>query len=310
MSRDGHGQLRLDTAVRQGARRLAEAGLPSPRVDAEVLAAHVSALSRPALQAALLTGTVLSEDAGSQLRALVDRRAGGQPLQHLTGWAGFRRLSLAVGPGVFVPRPETELLAGWAIAAVCAAGPPDGRGTTVLDVGTGTGAIAAAVADEAPGARVLAIELDPVAHGWAARNLAGTGVELLAGDGTQLDARHPELAGQLDVLVANPPYIPLDAWESVPVDVRDHDPGMALWGGADGLAVITALVAAAGRLLRPGGIVGIEHADVQGGAVIDLLAGTGRFRDTRDHRDLAGRPRYTTACLSPPRAVASGTIQP
>ena len=305
----------LAAAVRAAAERLAGAGVGSPRVDAELLAAHVTGRTRSALTAAVLTGAVLTRGEDDALGVLVDRRARREPLQHLTGTAGFRRLDLAVGPGVFVPRPETELLAGWAIdAAVAAAGPPDGAGVVVVDLCTGSGAIAAAVADEVPDARVLAVELDPDAHAWAVRNLTGSEVELLLADATTLDRDRPDLVGLVDVVVANPPYIPLDAWESVAPEVRDHDPALALWGGEDGLDVVRGVAACAGRLLRAGGHLGVEHADAQGSALPALLAATGAWTGIRDHEDLAGRSRWTTARRGPsapgaPGAAGSGSMR-
>lgn len=293
------GGLPLGPAVRSAADRLGDAGVGSPRVDAELLAAHATGRTRSALSAALLAGAVLTPDQAAVLDALVARRAAREPLQHLTGTAGFRRLDLAVGPGVFVPRPETELLAGWAIGVATGDGSTAADGVTVVDLCTGSGAIAAAVADEVPGARVLAVELDPPAHAWAVRNLTGTGVELLLGDATTLDRDRPELVGLVDVVVANPPYIPLDAWESVAPEVRDHDPAPALWGGEDGLDVVRGVAACAARLLRAGGHVGVEHADAQGSAVPDLLAATGAWVGIRDHEDLSGRSRWTTARRAP-----------
>ena len=219
----------------------------------------------------------------------IARRAAREPLQHLTGTAYFRHVSLAVGPGVFVPRPETELLAGWAIEATLGLEAP-----VVVDLCTGSGAIARAVADEAPHATVHAIELDPAAHAWAERNLAGTGIDLRRGD---LATAFPELDGTVDVVVCNPPYIPLEAWESVAAEARDHDPHLALFSGADGLDAIRALEQRAAELLRAGGVVGAEHADVQGGSAPAVFAAAGRWADVRDHRDLAGRPRFVTARL-------------
>jgi release factor glutamine methyltransferase len=165
----------------------------------------------------------------------------------------------------------------------------------VVDLCTGSGAIAKAVADEVPEARVHAVELDEAAYRWAERNLAGTGVDLRHGDlGTAFD----ELLGTVDVVVCNPPYVPLEAWESVAVEARDHDPHLALFSGQDGLEAIRLLEARAAELLRPGGVLGFEHADVQGEAAPAVLAGTGRWAELRDHTDLAGRPRYTTARLA------------
>jgi len=268
-------------------RRLAEAGVPSPEYDAAELLAKVLGTSRARLFGidTVPPGRLVEFD------MLVDRRAQREPLQHLTGVAHFRHVTLAVGPGVFVPRPETELLAGWAIEAAGTRDRP-----VVLDLGTGSGAIAAAVADEVPDARVHALELDQRAHQWAERNLAGTGVDLRQGD---LATAFDDLAGEVDVVVSNPPYIPLEAWESVAPEARDHDPELALWSGGDGLDAIRALEVRAAVLLRPGGVIGVEHADVQGETAPGVFAGSGRWADVKDHHDLADRPRFLTARLAP-----------
>jgi release factor glutamine methyltransferase len=271
---------------RAAAARLAAVGVPSPEHDADALLAHVLGVDRGAL--ALVHD--VAERQAERFEALLARRARREPLQHLVGVAGFRYVELAVGPGVFVPRPETELLAGWAIDRARELDEP-----VVVDLCTGSGAIARAIADEVPSARVHAVELDPAAHEWAARNLAGTGVELRLGD--MADA-FDELTGQVDVVTCNPPYIPLDAWESVAPEARDHDPHLALFSGDDGLTALRVLAARAARLLRPGGWVGAEHADVQGESAPAVFAATGSFRDVRDHPDLAGRPRYVTARLA------------
>ena len=272
--------------VAEAVRRLADAGVASPEADAEILLAHVLEIDRSRL---VLVDEVADGDR-TTYDALVGRRAAREPLQHLTGRAYFRHVELAVGPGVFVPRPETELLGGWAIERAGALDAP-----VVVDLGTGSGAIAKAVADEVPHARVHAVEMDEAAHGWATRNLAGTGVDLRLGDlGTAFD----ELAGTVDVIVSNPPYIPLDAWESVALEVRDHDPALALWSGADGLDAMRVVEARAALLLGPGGVVGVEHADAQGESAPAVFAATGRWADVRDHRDLAGRPRFVTARLA------------
>jgi release factor glutamine methyltransferase len=195
---------------------------------------------------------------------------------------------------VFVPRPETELLAGWAVdrAREVAA---TGRPPVVVDLCTGSGAMALAVATEVPEAEVHAVELDEAAHAWAARNLEGSGVDLRHGD--MADAFH-DLDGTVDVVVCNPPYIPLEAFESVAAEARDHDPSLALWSGEDGLDAMRVLERVAARLLCPGGVVGAEHADVQGESAPTVFAGAGRWSDVRDNQDLAGRPRYVTARLA------------
>ncbi|MGH3370338.1 MAG: N5-glutamine methyltransferase family protein, partial [Nocardioidaceae bacterium] len=160
---------------------------------------------------------------------------------------------------------------------------------------TGSGAMALALATEVPHARVHAVELDEAAHEWAVRNLSGSGVDLRQGD---LADAFPDLDGTVDVVVCNPPYIPLEAYESVAVEAREHDPGLALWSGQDGLDAIRVLEQVAARLLRSGGVVGAEHAELQAESAPAVFAGSGRWCDVRDHHDLAGRPRFVTARLA------------
>ena len=277
-------------AVRAATRRLAEAGVASPEHDAAELLAHVLGTTRSALP---LADDVTPEQQ-ERYAALVARRAGREPLQHLLGTAAFRYVELAVGPGVFTPRPETELLAGWAVDQARAV-LEDGRVPVVVDLCTGSGAIALSVATEVPTAQVHAVELGEDALLWAERNLAGSGVDLRHGD--MRDA-FPDLDGQVDVVVCNPPYIPLDAYESVAREARDHDPHLALFSGDDGLDAMRVLERVAARLLRTGGVVGAEHADVQGEAAPGVFRAAERWADVRDHRDLAGRDRYLTARLA------------
>ena len=278
--------MRASAARRVGAALLRDAGVASPERDADLLLAHVLGVGLGRLP--------LVDDLDAREReqydALLARRAGREPLQHLTGGVAFRHVELAVGPGVFVPRPETELLAGWAIEAALERPAP-----VVVDLCTGSGAIARSVADEVPAADVHAVELDEQAFVWAERNLAGGGVDLRHGD---MATAFDDLLGSVDVVVCNPPYIPLDAWESVAPEARDHDPHLALFSGADGLDAIRVLERRAAALLRPGGVVGAEHADVQGEDAPGVFVETGRWRDVDDHRDLAGRPRYLTARLA------------
>ncbi len=279
--------------VREASLRLAEAGVASPEHDAAELLAHVLGTTR----AALPLGDVVSERQHREYDALVARRAAREPLQHLTGTAAFRYVELAVGPGVFMPRPETELLAGWGVdraREVLA----DGRAPVVVDLCTGSGAIALSVATEVPEAVVHAVELGEDALSWAARNLAGSGVDLRHGD--MADA-FPDLDGAVDVVVCNPPYIPLEAYESVAQEARDHDPHLALFSGEDGLDAIRALERIAARLLRPGGWVGAEHADVQGEAAPAV------FRA----RPVARRARPRRPGRAPPVSDgAAGTMNP
>ena len=272
---------------REGADRLRAAGVASPERDADELLAHVLDVDLGRLP---MVETIDGEQRAAY-DALLERRATREPLQHLLGSAAFRHVVLAVGPGVFVPRPETELLAGWAVERARLRADP-----VVVDLCTGSGAIARAIRDEVPEADVHAVELDPDAHRWAERNLAGTGVDLRLGD--MEDAFH-DLDRQVDVVTCNPPYIPLGAWESVAPEARDHDPHLALYSGDDGLDALRVVEDTAARLLRPGGWLGVEHADVQAESAPAVFTRSGRWEQVRDHDDLAGRPRYVTARLAP-----------
>ncbi len=291
----------LATVVRDGGRRLAEAGVPSPQADAELLAALVLRCSRGEVVAAMLRGDWLNHPQVSFLTHLLEQRAARTPLQHLTGRAPFRRIELAVGRGVFVPRAETEVLAGLAIeeAARLAGGPGNPAAVSVADLCTGSGAVALAIADEVPSARVIALELDPDALRWAERNVAecpaGQRVELRAGSVVGCaDGVLADLAGRLQVVVANPPYIPPGA-VPIEVEVAEHDPQVALFGGgADGLEVPRGVVAAAQGLLAPGGLFLMEHADVQGEATRALVAGPA-WEQVRTVADLTGRDRVLSA---------------
>ena len=228
------------------------------------------------------------EPAAAAFAGLVARRLAGEPVQYLTGRAYFRTVDVAVAPGVFIPRPETEVMTGWAIERLRELpGEP-----VVVELCAGSGAISAAIAAERPGCRQYAVALSPDATRLAAANLAGAGVALAQGD--MADA-FPDLDGTVDLVIANPPYIPLEAWEQVAVDVRTHEPELALFSGADGLDALRVVARVAARLLRPGGRVCAEHAEVQSGAVVGLFTGTGWFTRVADHLDYNDRPRYVTA---------------
>ncbi|MEV6414778.1 peptide chain release factor N(5)-glutamine methyltransferase [Kribbella sp. NPDC051718] len=273
--------MSVRTLLAEATAQLADAGVASPDYDAAELLAHVTGVRR--MQLGLVKPTA---DQEAQYAALLARRAQREPLQHLTGTAAFRYRDLAVGPGVFVPRPETEVLVGWILDRIA-----DVENPLVVDLCSGSGAIAGAVATERPDSTVHAVELSPEACVWARRNLAGTGATLHEGD---IDGCLPELDGQVDAVISNPPYIPLTAWESVTAEVRDHDPALALWSGDDGLDEIKVVAASAGRLLKPGGWFGCEHADVQGESAPAVFAATGLFTEVRDQLDLAGRHRFAT----------------
>ena len=286
----------LSVLLRSARDRLAAAGVATPGPDADRLAAYALGLRPGEVAAAAVRGLVLDPVSAARLEELVAARAQRVPLQHLTGRAGFRTVELAVGPGVFVPRPETEVVAGLAVdeaLRVAAAG----RAPVVVDLCTGSGAVAVALAVEVPAAEVTAVELDPLAHAWARRNVDALAprVDLRLGDAVGADTGvAADLAGSVDVVVANPPYIPAG---SRPVDpeVADHDPPRALYGGgADGLDVPRGVVAAAAGLLVPGGLLVMEHADGQGPATRALVAGPG-WDDVRTEDDLTGRPRALVA---------------
>lgn len=273
--------------VTRGRDRLMTAGVDSPDADARILLA-AAADTEPAH---LVIVDAVPADAAARYETMLARRESREPLQHITGVARFRHVRLRVGPGVFVPRPETELVAGWAIdqlRAIASQHTP-----VAVDLGTGSGAIAAAVADETPTASVHATELCERAAEWATLNLTGTGVDLRVGD---LADAFSDLDGAVDVVVCNPPYVPLTAWETVQSEARDHDPERALFSGPDGLDAIRTVTDVAARLLRPGGSVCCEHAEVQSDAVVDLFARHGGFDQVRDHRDYNDRPRFVTAC--------------
>jgi release factor glutamine methyltransferase len=271
-------------------RRLADAGVASPEYDARELLAHVLGTTRSGL--ALVSE--VPADRAEAFEELLERRAAREPLQHLTGTAAFRYVELTVGPGVFVPRPETEVLAGWGVDRAREA-LAEGRRPVVVDLCTGSGAMALSLATEVPEAEVHAVELDEDAYAWASRNLEGSGVDLRHGD---MAEAFRDLDGRVDVVVCNPPYIPLEAYESVAAEARDHDPALALWSGQDGLDAMRLLERVAARLLRPGGVLGAEHAEVQAESAPAVLTATGRWSDVRDNPDLAGRPRFVTARLA------------
>lgn len=262
---------------------LSAADVPSPVVDASELIAFV--VKVPRNQLALVTW--ITDEQQAEIRIMAGRRAQRVPLQHLTGSAPFRYLDLAVGPGVFIPRPETEPLVGWGLDAIAGLAAP-----LVVDLCAGSGAIALSVAREHPGAVVVAVERSAGALPWLRRNAASSSVKIIEGDAVS-PATLEELNGQVDAVLSNPPYVP--GASPVPPEVSDHDPAAAVFAGADGLDVIRGLVVRAAALLKPGGVVAVEHDDGHGLAVPELLRRTGAFGDVADHDDLTGRPRFATA---------------
>ncbi|HEY5116025.1 MAG TPA: peptide chain release factor N(5)-glutamine methyltransferase [Nakamurella sp.] len=296
----------LRSAILAATATLDEAGVPSPGVDAEELAAHLLGVSRTRLGMTPLVESSWLEG----YRSLVARRAERVPLQHIVGSVQFGRAHLVVGPGVFVPRPETESLVVWALDVIAGVTAP-----LVVDLCAGSGAIALAISAARPDARVIAVERSPSALAFARRNIVqhidsgGTRVELRGGDVT--DQRLlADLDGTADLVLANPPYVP----DGTPVEpeVANFDPPEAVFGGPDGLTVIKPLISVAAGLLKVGGALAIEHDDTQGETVPDLLRARRVLTDVVDHQDLAGRPRFVTATrvrmvaadIEPPAAAA------
>ncbi|MEY4320894.1 MAG: hypothetical protein RLZZ471_835 [Actinomycetota bacterium] len=268
--------------------KLATAGIENPKVDVELLVGHVLGMSRGEVQTAVISETEISDEKLAELNSGFGRRFAREPLQHITGIAYFRQLELHVGPGVFIPRPETESVVELAIDALRASGLPE---PIAVDLGTGSGAIALAMHTEVQNAKVFAVEKSPEAFAYTVKNFAKyPGAELQLGD---LADCFNALSGSVSVVVSNPPYIPTDM---VPVDPEVHlfDPSLALYGGADGLDVIRIVSATASRLLRDDGALVIEHADTQSAQVCELLLADG-WRQVTAHKDLTDRYRAVSA---------------
>lgn len=271
----------LRRAIDCAAAQLAAAGIDSARHDAEQLAAHLAGTERGRLT--LIES--IDDDFLRRYHDAVAARSRRVPLQHLVGTVAFGPATLHVGPGVFTPRPETEALLAWATARPLPA-------PVVIDLCTGSGALAIALARHWPGARVIGVDDSDDALDYARRNAADTAVELIRADVTTPNLL-AELDGGVDLVVSNPPYVP----DGSPVEpeVAQHDPAHAVFGGPDGMAVIPAVVALAGRWLRPGGSFAVEHDDTTSAQTVESIRGTGLFDDIQARRDLAGRPRFVTA---------------
>jgi release factor glutamine methyltransferase len=278
---------RLRQAVADAAAVLARAGIDSARVDAELLAAHIAGVAR----GGLLFGDP-DEAFYDRYHVAIAARARRIPLQHITGSAAFGSVTLTVGPGVFIPRPETEAVLEWALRQDVGPTP------VIVDLCTGSGALAVALAQARPAARVVAVENASAALTYARRNAAGYGVEVIEADVCAPDVLADHY-GHVDLVVTNPPYIP-DGAELDP-EVAEHDPAAALFGGPDGMQIIRPIVALAARLLRPGGLIALEHDDDTAAATVAAFGASGAFTEVVSRRDLAGRPRFVTA-----RAQRSG----
>ena len=278
----------LSEILQHATAKFESAGIESARVDAEILAAHALSMSRAELQIAVVTNLQVDHEQSASLATLFARRFAREPVQHITSVAHFRNLELTVGRGVFVPRPETEIVAQVAIDELRDSQEVE---PIAVDLGTGSGAIALAMHTEVNKAKVFAIEVSPEAHKYSSANFARYG---LSGPvlGDLVDAFN-DLNGTVSVVISNPPYIPI---AMVPIDPEVHlfDPGLALYGGVDGLDVVRQVISVAKRLLRANGLVVIEHADSQSVQVCELLLAEG-FSDVQAHKDLTNRDRAVTA---------------
>ncbi len=300
------GSVPMADLRREVAAMLRAAQVPTPDVDARLLMGHMLSTRT----AAAHSGAAVTGEAREAVLAAAQRRAAREPLQHIFGEAAFRFLDLHVGPGVFVPRPETEVVVDAALAQLPAAGP-----AIVVDLGAGSGAICLAIATERPATTVYAVELDAGAIPWLTQNVmrhaealrrAGSVIRVVLGDAgavSRSDQPLAELVGRVDLVVSNPPYIPDDAQPRDP-EVRDYDPELALYGGPDGLDVVRRWLDTAADLLAPGAALVMEHGDLQGdddgvpGLLArheDLASGGPVWQQAADHLDLTGRSRYTIA---------------
>ena len=279
--------------------RLKNAGVPSPRFDAESLVAFCLGIERTRV------GLVkeIDEDKYRELEKLVEKRVRRIPLQHLLGEQGFRRLVLEVGPGVFIPRPETEILVE---ASVRYLKDLNNERNIVIDLCSGSGAIALAIATEISNSDVYAVEKSSDAFSYLTKNISNNSQKLIEVNSKVItinsSIRNPipeleDLKGNVDAVVSNPPYIPSKMIPREP-EVKEHEPELALYGGQDGLDLVRLVISQAKKLLKPGGFIAIEHADVQGSNVEEtgvpfLLLESKAFKNVEDRRDLNGLPRYS-----------------
>lgn len=289
------------TALVRATERLTAAGVESARADAEALLAWVTGTRRNQLPPL----SSLGSEVDAAFRAAVVRRERREPLQHITGRAAFRHLDLHVGPGVFIPRPETEVMTGAAVDELHRLLETRTAEPLAVDLCSGSGAVAVAMATEASGSRIVAVELSSQAAHYASRNAAGHQVEVRCGDIVEAVG---DLTGQAHVVTANPPYIPMAAYESVAVEARVFDPPLALWADDDGLQMIQVVAEVAARLLGEGGLVLCEHADLQADSATAVFSASGDWVEVRDCHDLAGRPRFVSARRAPRSSGRPGTI--
>jgi release factor glutamine methyltransferase len=280
-------ELTFKEFLRSGKEQLSAAGFPE--VDAEHLLAYVLGISRMDLHNPLTVESAITAIGDTTVIEetfwkLLDRRCAHEPLQYLTGVAYFRYLELQVGPGVLVPRPESELLVDAVLAFVASKGE---SAVSVVDLGAGSGALSLAIATEAPNTHLIAVEKDPDALQWLHKNVSRIDetVRIL-----EVDVEDALDGVKCDVVIANPPYIP-DGQE-LPKDVANHEPAVALFGGPDGMQVPQRFINAAARILKSGGLLAIEHHESQAVEIAAAMASS--FTNIELHQDLVGRPRFTT----------------
>ncbi|MES7633862.1 peptide chain release factor N(5)-glutamine methyltransferase [Cutibacterium acnes] len=267
-------------------RQLTTAGIETPAADARMLLCEALRIQ----PSQLIRVASVNADDEDRFNQMVDRRRSGEPAQYIIGHAWFRGLRLEVGPGVFIPRLETELVAEQSIQEARRL-VMFGAFPSVIDLCTGTGAIALAVASEVPGSRVSAVEVDDAALTWTRRNLCDSGVEVLAGDALRV----PDDSRRFDVVVTNPPYLRRSDASSIPGEVTEHEPDLALFSGDDGLDLPLLLIGRAAELLTPSGLFVMEHDETQREELVAAMATSDMWEQIEDHDDLAGRPRFVTA---------------
>lgn len=283
--------------LRGAARLLADAGVANPDPDSAALLAHAWRIDASDLARRRLLGDGVPAEVTEVFAQLIDRRRQRVPLQHIIGVAAFRHLELQVGPGVFVPRPETELLVTEVLDELDRQ--QNAYEPFVIDLCSGSGAITLSLAAEHPQLRIIGVEREAEALNWSLKNLASvslgdSSVELICGDATKFADDRPDLWGSADVVVTNPPYVPDEA---VPRDaeVREHDPAAALYGGSTGLEIPGLILKQAEKLLRPGGFFIMEHSEGQGPGARELIMSTASLRQAATYPDYTGRDRYTVA---------------
>jgi release factor glutamine methyltransferase len=280
--------LLVSELLSESSSKLKEAGVISATVDAELIACFCLGISRSELSLMVATNQEFPQESLDKFQLALARRVARQPLQHITGTAPFRHLELKVGPGVFTPRPETEQVVGFAMEKIANLQSP-----VIIDLCSGSGAIAISLATEVLGSKVFAVEKSEEAFDYLLQNAATYGLSEDNLRNEDLQDSLTELDGQVDLVISNPPYIPNDA---IPIDleVQIHEPKMSLYGGVDGLDVIRQISIRAKKLLKSGGLLVLEHADSQSNAIGKLLL-AGGWLEIEARADLAGKERMISA---------------